>query len=121
MTRSKRNGNGKKNNSGKNYFTFSSDKKRRIAGIFLLLFSVFIFLCIVSYSRKDEALLENSIFSGADSHNWLGIIGAHFSYFFIKSTIGYFSVVVPAIMFLWGLSIFKKLLSKLLFILLICY
>ena len=112
MTRSKRNGNGKKNNSGKNYFTFSSDKKRRIAGIFLLLFSVFIFLCIVSYSRKDEALLENSIFSGADSHNWLGIIGAHFSYFFIKSTIGYFSVVVPAIMFLWGLSIFKKIAFK---------
>lgn len=112
MTRSKRNGNGKKSNSGKNYFTFSSDKKRRIAGIFLLLFSVFIFLCIVSYSRKDEALLENSIFSGADSHNWLGIIGAHFSYFFIKSTIGYFSVVVPAIMFLWGLSIFKKIAFK---------
>lgn len=112
MTRSKRNGNSKKNNSGKNYFTFSSDKKRRIAGIFLLLFSVFIFLCIVSYSRKDEALLENSIFSGADSHNWLGIIGAHFSYFFIKSTIGYFSVVVPAIMFLWGLSIFKKIAFK---------
>ncbi len=112
MTRSKKNGNGKKNNSGKNYFTFSSDKKRRIAGIFLLLFSVFIFLCIVSYSRKDEALLENSIFSGADSHNWLGIIGAHFSYFFIKSTIGYFSVVVPAIMFLWGLSIFKKIAFK---------
>lgn len=112
MTRSKRNGNGKKNNSGKNYFTFSSDKKKRIAGIFLLLFSVFIFLCIVSYSRKDEALLENSIFSGADSHNWLGIIGAHFSYFFIKSTIGYFSVVVPAIMFLWGLSIFKKIAFK---------
>jgi S-DNA-T family DNA segregation ATPase FtsK/SpoIIIE len=77
-----------------------------------LLFSVFIFLCIVSYSRKDEALLENSIFSGADSHNWLGIIGAHFSYFFIKSTIGYFSVVVPAIMFLWGLSIFKKIAFK---------
>lgn len=112
MTRSKKNGNGKKNNSGKNYFTFSSDKKKRIAGIFLLLFSVFIFLCIVSYSRKDEALLENSIFSGADSHNWLGIIGAHFSYFFIKSTIGYFSVVVPAIMFLWGLSIFKKIAFK---------
>ncbi len=112
MTRSKRNGNSKKNNSGKNYFTFSSDKKKRIAGIFLLLFSVFIFLCIVSYSRKDEALLENSIFSGADSHNWLGIIGAHFSYFFIKSTIGYFSVVVPAIMFLWGLSIFKKIAFK---------
>jgi S-DNA-T family DNA segregation ATPase FtsK/SpoIIIE len=112
MAVKKRNGNTKKNNSGRNYFSFSSDKKKRIAGIFLLLFSAFLLLCIVSYSRKDEVLLDNSIFSGADSHNWLGIIGAHFSYFFIKSTIGYFSVVFPAIMFLWGLSFFKKFTFK---------
>lgn len=57
-------------------------------------------------------LLENTIFSSGESHNWFGIIGAHFSYFFIKSTIGYFSVVFPAIMFLWGLSFFKKFTFK---------
>ncbi|MBP1683147.1 MAG: cell division FtsK/SpoIIIE [Ignavibacteriaceae bacterium] len=102
MAVKKRNGNSKKNNSNKNYFSFSPDKKKRIIGIFLILFSVFLFLCIISYSRKDEVLIENSIFSSVDSHNWLGIIGAHFSYFFIKSTIGYFSLVFPVIMFLWG-------------------
>ncbi len=112
MAVKKKNLNGKKNNSGKNYFNFSSEKKKRIAGIFLILFSLFLLLCIVSYSRKDEVLLENSIFSGVDSHNWLGIIGAHFSYFFIKSTIGYFSIVFPAILFLWGISFFKHFTFK---------
>ncbi len=112
MAVKKKNVNGKKNNSSKNYFNFSSEKKKRIAGIFLILFSLFLLLCIVSYSRKDEVLLENSIFSGVDSHNWLGIIGAHFSYFFIKSTIGYFSIVFPAILFLWGISFFKHFTFK---------
>ena len=112
MAEKKKNGKGKRNGSGKNYFSFSSEKKKRIIGIFLILFSVFLFLCIISYSRKDEVLLENSIFSGVDTHNWLGIIGAHFSYYFIKSTIGYFSVIFPAIMFLWGVSFFKKFTFK---------
>jgi S-DNA-T family DNA segregation ATPase FtsK/SpoIIIE len=112
MAVKKKNVNGKKNNSNKNYFNFSSEKKKRIAGIFLILFSLFLLLCIVSYNRKDEVLLENSIFSGVDSHNWLGIIGAHFSYFFIKSTIGYFSIVFPAILFLWGISFFKTFTFK---------
>ncbi|HSW53888.1 MAG TPA: DNA translocase FtsK [Ignavibacteriaceae bacterium] len=112
MAVKKRNVNGKKNNSSKNYFNFSTEKKKRIAGIFLILFSVFLLLCIVSYSRKDEVLLENTIFSGVGTHNWLGIIGAHFSYFFIKSTIGYFSIVFPSILFLWGISFFKSFTFK---------
>ena len=112
MAVKKKNGNGKRNNSNKSYFSFSSEKKKRIAGIFLLLFSVFLLLCIVSYSRKDEVLLDNSFFSGVETHNWLGILGAHFSYFFIKSTIGYFSVVFPAILFFWGISFFKQFTFK---------
>ncbi|MFI5236385.1 MAG: DNA translocase FtsK 4TM domain-containing protein [Ignavibacteriales bacterium] len=112
MAAKKRNGKEKKNSSGKNYFNFSSDKKKRIVGVFLTIFSLFLFLCIISYSRKDEVLLDNSIFSSVDTHNWLGIVGAHFAYFFIKSTIGYFSIVFPAIMFLWGVSFFKKITFK---------
>ena len=112
MAAKRKNGKDKKNGSGKNYFNFSSDKKKRIIGIFLILFSVFLFLSIISYSRKDEVLLDTSIFSGIETHNWLGIIGAHFSYFFIKSIIGYFSLIFPAIMFLWGISFFKKFTFK---------
>jgi S-DNA-T family DNA segregation ATPase FtsK/SpoIIIE len=112
MAAKRKNGKDKKNGSGKNYFNFSSAKQKRIIGIFLILFSVFLFLSIISYSRKDEVLLDTSIFSGIETHNWLGIIGAHFSYFFIKSIIGYFSLIFPAIMFLWGISFFKKFTFK---------
>lgn len=112
MASKKKNGRDKRNNSGKNYFNFSSDKKKRIIGIFLILFSIFLLLCIISYSRKDEVLLNNSIFSSIGTHNWLGIVGAHFSYFFIQSTIGYFSIIFPAIMFFWGISFFKKFTFK---------
>jgi S-DNA-T family DNA segregation ATPase FtsK/SpoIIIE len=112
MAVKKRNRKNTNNNSVKNYFNFSSDKRKRIIGIFLLLFSVFLFLSIISYSRKDEVLLDNSIFSGVESHNWLGIIGAHFAYFFIKSLIGYFSIVFPSVMFFWGVSYFKKITFK---------
>ena len=109
MAAKKKNRKVRRNNSEKNYFSFSSEKKKRIIGIFLILFSIFLFLCIISYSRKDEVLLNNSIFSGVETHNWLGIIGAHFSYFFVSSTIGYFSIVFPAIFFFWGVSNFKKI------------
>ena len=112
MAVKRKNGKEKRNSSGKNYFSFSSDKKKRIFGIFLILFSIFLFLSIVSYNRKDEVLLDNSIFSGVETHNWLGVIGAHFSYFFIKSIIGYFSLVFPAVLFFWGISFFKKFTFK---------
>jgi S-DNA-T family DNA segregation ATPase FtsK/SpoIIIE len=112
MAAKKKNRKVRRNNSEKNYFSFSSEKKKRIIGIFLILFSIFLFLCIISYSRKDKVLLNNSIFSGVETHNWLGIIGAHFSYFFVSSTIGYFSIVFPAIFFFWGVSNFKKFTFK---------
>ena len=108
MAAKQRKVNGKKNNSDKNYFSFSTEKKKRIAGIFLILFSIFLLLCIVSYDRRDKVYLDQSIFSNVDTHNWLGMLGAHFSYFFINNIIGYFSIIFPAILFLWGVSLFKK-------------
>lgn len=112
MAAKKSNANNKKNNSDKNYFNLSSEKKKRIAGIFLILFSVFLLLCIVSYDRRDEVYLDHSIFSKIETHNWLGTLGVHFSYFFINNTIGYFSIIFPTILFLWGVSLFKKISFK---------
>ena len=120
MAEKKKNGKGKRNGSGKSYFSFSSEKKKRIVGIFLILFSVFLFLCILSHDGRDKWIVEKysllgTIFSSSSqdkAHNWLGLIGTHFSYFFITSTIGYFALVFPAIMFLWGVSFFKKFTFK---------
>ena len=105
----------KKNNAEGRYFSISADKKRKIIGIFLILFSVFLFLCIISYDRRDEVYIAYSIFHGGiDTYNWLGIVGAKFSHFFIKHTIGYFSVVFPLILLFWGISFFKKISFKVL-------
>ena len=113
----------KKNNSPpKNYFVISSDKKKKIIGVFLIVFSLFILLSIISYSRYDQAVLNYrwsdlfKVFGGspetvqkADStHNMLGIFGAYISDFFVNSTFGVFSTVFPIMFLLWGFSIFRK-------------
>ena len=114
----KRKSNTKVKKSGKeNYFSISSDKKKKILGIFLGLFSFFLLLSIISYDRRDEANLIG-LFSKSsptdEIFNWGGILGANFANFFIKSIIGYFSLIFPVLFFLWGLSLFKKISLRLL-------
>ena len=115
MAVKKKNGNKKENGSGKNYFNLSRGKKKRIAGIFFILFSVFLLLCILSYDRRDNyfassVTIFDSIFSPQKGlHNWMGSVGSFLSYILINFTIGYFSIVMPIILFLWGFSLFKKI------------
>ncbi len=115
----------KKNGSSASgdYFVISAGKKKKIIGILLIVFSIFTFLSIASYSRFDQANLNYRIsdflkvFGGSQdgtqnaesTHNWLGIFGAYVSDFFINSTLGIFSTVFPIMTFLWGFSIFKKI------------
>ncbi|RJQ64624.1 MAG: DNA translocase FtsK [Stygiobacter sp.] len=107
---------------GENFFVFSPEKKTKILGIFLIVFALLIFLSILSYSRFDESYFsykfsdQFGVFGdnaelkekAATTHNWLGIFGSYISHFFIRSTIGYFSLVFPVIMFIWGYTILKK-------------
>jgi DNA segregation ATPase FtsK/SpoIIIE, S-DNA-T family len=111
-----------KSSNGENYFTISTEKKKKIIGIILVVLSFLTFLSIISYSRADYSGLDNvfsdltKIFSSNSDfiqrssgiHNWLGLFGAYISNFFINSTIGVFSVVFPVMFFAWGLSFFKK-------------
>jgi len=113
----------KNKSGGKSYFAISLEKKKTILAIFLLVLSVFLFLSVISYSRYDEDSMSGfftdilNIFSSSDQpdeiNNWLGIIGAHTAYFFVKRTLGYFSIAFAFILFLWGFSFFKKLSFKL--------
>jgi len=106
-----------KKNDSENYFSISSDKKKKILGIFLGLFSFFLLLSIISYDRRDEANLTGLFSTGLSTDeifNWGGILGANFANFFIKSIIGYFSLIFPVLIFIWGLSLFKKVSMRLL-------
>ena len=96
------------------FFSFTNEKKKKIIGVLLLVFSVLLFFSIISFSRYDEAYL-GSFFSDLVNDktknpvNWLGIVGAHFSTFLVKHTLGYFSVAFPIILFFWGIAFFKKI------------
>jgi len=101
--------------NGNKFFSVTSEKKKKILGIFLIILSAFTLLAVISYSRRDEALLNNffgdvfSVFGAkSETYNWLGIIGAHIAHFLITLTTGYFSVAFSVMFFLWGLSFFKK-------------
>ncbi len=91
-----------------------SGRNKSIIGIILMLLSVGILLSIVSYSRFDEANLgaKNILNQPEDMRNWLGVFGAYISDFFINSTLGYFSIIFPVLLFIWGLSAFKKITFK---------
>ncbi|MHB8905157.1 MAG: DNA translocase FtsK [Melioribacteraceae bacterium] len=108
--------------AGENFFVVSPEKKKKLLAIFLVVVALLIFLSILSYSRDDESYFPYNflglfgVFNGspelmnkaATTHNWLGIFGAYVSYFFVRSTIGYFSIIFPAIMFLWGYAVLSK-------------
>lgn len=108
--------------------TFSKEKKKKILGLFLIVFSLFLTISILSYSSKDEDNLTN-IFSDIkkdiqislekkskspdylekryEIENWMGSAGAHISRFFVKYSIGYFSLSFPAIILLLSSLLFK--------------
>lgn len=92
--------------------------KKQILGFFLILFSLLIILSIISYSASDESRLESvsitDIFrkqnqsENYNTSNWLGIIGVVISGFFVKGTFGYFSLIMPAILILFGLQWMRR-------------
>ena len=99
------------------YFNISPEKKKKILGILLILLSVFLFISIVSFDGRDEANLSgffSTVSGSSDIYNWGGVIGAHIADFFIKSTIGYFSVAFPFIFFIWGLLYFRMISMRML-------
>ncbi len=106
-----------RNSSNKNYFILTPDNKKQILGLFILIISIILFLSVITFDRRDEANLSDSYFSDfftsfdskIDIQNWLGVTGAHFSKFLVKATFGYFSITIPIVLFLWGLSFFKKI------------
>ena len=103
--------------------------KKEIAGIAIILFSLFLISALLSFHPDDEAsfgtLAWQDIFSKAASeaaesiHNPFGLLGARLSAFFIRSFLGY-PVIMPitAGLFLgWSLLRAKSLKPVLLFFL----
>lgn len=115
----KRNSADEKKSNGSSYFSVSGDKKKKIVGILIILVSFYLFVSVLTFDRRDEALLTNyfddistSFNIKIDTYNWLGVTGAHISKFLVKGVLGYFSISVPFILFLFGLFFFRKISFK---------
>lgn len=97
------------------------DRLRHIVSVLLLLTGVLLLLALVSYTPRDQAnadvnlrdifgLFANdpAVSAMADTtENWLGLLGAFISNFLINSTVGYGTIVLPGLLGLWGLAIYK--------------
>jgi S-DNA-T family DNA segregation ATPase FtsK/SpoIIIE len=108
-------------NNGKGKSLFSINQKKKIVGLLLVFLSILILLSIVSYNDSDNDSLStffndfyNSLSNGADKDitNWLGIVGAHISSFFVTSTLGIFSAAIPLLLLTWGVALFYKISYK---------
>jgi S-DNA-T family DNA segregation ATPase FtsK/SpoIIIE len=93
--------------------------KKQILGFFLIIFSIFLILSIVSYSPNDQYLLEKNthiweIFkkenpaSSYNISNWLGIIGVYISGFLVENSFGYFSFFIPMLLIIYGFLWMRK-------------
>ena len=112
----------KSTSNGKSKSLLSIEQKKKLLGVLFIFSSILLLLSIISYSRFDEAVLSSfwsDLFSslGKNStagnvHNWLGIFGAHLSSFFIGSTLGIFSAVIPLLILIWGIALFFKISYK---------
>ncbi len=95
----------------------------------LIVISILVTLSICSYSQADDSKLDQigsgftdmfknifklligdeSIRTTADTvHNWLGIFGAYIAEFFVNSTLGYFAIGFPLILFVFSWTALLK-------------
>ncbi len=84
----------------------------QLIGLVLMGLATFVFLSIVSFNLNDPVNM-NIADNPVPTHNWFGPFGAAFAHFIMQWTLGYAALVFPLILFIIGLSVFKKdVLSK---------
>lgn len=79
-----------------------SRKKQELLGVLIMALAVLLLLGVVSYRASDFP-------AGGESgqvRNWLGLAGAFISHYLYVYTIGYASVILPLIVFLFGWNLF---------------
>ncbi|MBI1301077.1 MAG: DNA translocase FtsK [Alphaproteobacteria bacterium] len=103
-------------------FSFFKDKRWGLSfGIFLMMFSVFLFLAFLSYlfsGQADQSLVVDTttgtlITKASEVENWLGYAGALLSQYLIFRWFGIGALFIPPLLFVIGfrLSFKKPLLS----------
>ena len=92
----------------------------QILGIFMALSSVLLLLALISYTPKDEANADMTLYDiiavlkgdpamqakSDTTQNWLGLFGAVFSHLMFNGAIGYMAIVFPFLGLLWSKDVF---------------
>ncbi|MBN2571133.1 MAG: DNA translocase FtsK [Ignavibacteriales bacterium] len=116
MAVKRRNTKNTKPNNSNSYFIIPIEKKKKLLGVLLCALALIVLLSILSYSSYDHSnftyrldeFFEKIFDKSTQSYNWMGVFGAYVSNFLINSTIGYFSIIFPIILFLWGYTIIRR-------------
>ena len=101
----------KRNRKRKKYFSFLSDERFKLTlGIFLVLFSLYLYLAFTSYFftwKTDQSFEWSRVFSGPEVmvDNWAGKFGAFLANKFINHWFGIASAVLPFILLIAGLRL----------------
>lgn len=87
----------------------TSENVRFVAGVVLLLFSLYMLLSFVSFfftGTLDQSVMESGN-STRDVSNWGGMLGASISYYFINQCFGLASVFIPVFFVMISLRLLK--------------
>lgn len=104
----------KKTETKRRSFHFFKDKRFHLAiGFFLIVSSLYLMTAFLAYlltGKADqsvvESVLESNIkTSGMETENWLGLVGAVASYFFIFRWFGIAAFLIPPFLFVTGYKI----------------
>ena len=83
------------------------DKKsvpKEIVAILILAFSIFLFLCLISYSEKDPSF-NTAAFKNGDINNYCGVIGSYTADLFFQGA-GLSAYLIPLVLILMSINIF---------------
>lgn len=99
----------------------TGSRRKQIVAIFLLMLSVLLLLCVVTYTAEDEVAADLSLGDllqiplqqdvkekAALVQNPLGLIGAIVAHALINGTIGYAAAVFPSLLALWAWSLLRQ-------------
>ena len=97
--------------------SFDTTRKLEVAGILTMAVAALILLSIASYHPNDygavKAMSTDAILSvdqgpSLNIQNWLGVIGAYISYYFVHVFFGYTSIIIPVMIASIGWALFRQ-------------
>lgn len=86
-------------------------RKMEILGVILMAIGILLAISIITYNGEDYGIIHQmsvgKVFNPANSlalrvQNGLGMIGAYLAHFFVFISFGYLSIIIPAIILMYG-------------------